>query len=88
MMYSIFGRPLTVNPLIPEPVDVVLTVACMLAVLLTIVGVVSWLRHTGQIDTAASLLWLALIIFIPVVGPLGWFCLAAVANRTGGANKT
>jgi membrane-associated phospholipid phosphatase len=63
------------NPLIPGPVDVLLSLAVFTAMAFALAALFSWVGHFRQLDFSAALGWLALILLVPVAGPLAWFWL-------------
>lgn len=61
------------NPFVPAPYDVVWPIVFVAILALTISAVVSITRRVKQLSLLASLLWLAVIVLVPVVGPALWF---------------
>jgi len=73
------------NPLIPSSWDFLLSIAILIALLLSVVALVSlWLK--GAPGRHATWKWTLIIILFPVVGALAWF-LGDGAARSGGATK-
>lgn len=69
------------NPLIPTAFDVAMSMLAVAAMLFTLCAFVSMVRDP-KATGSTFLVWL-LIVLLPVLGPLAWFCYgrAAVAAR-------
>jgi len=67
------------NPLIPAGYDIAWSVITFLVIALTILAFVSIARAAKRLTTAQGLLWAALVVLIPLLGPLAWL---AVGRRT------
>ena len=61
----------TKNPLIPPIYDVIWVVTPILMLALLVVALVSFSR-TAHRSMTELFVWLAIILFVPVFGPIGW----------------
>lgn len=68
------------NPLIPSGLDITFAIATVLVFALTVAAFISWARRAASLGGKRSLLWLAAIVLLPLVGPAGWY-LAGRATR-------
>ncbi|MEJ1154412.1 MULTISPECIES: PLDc N-terminal domain-containing protein [Microbacterium] len=63
------------NPLIPAGYDVAWSMVMLAIAVLAIVAMVSWWRATKWLSLTERLMWVLLIIFVPLFGPLAWFAI-------------
>ena len=61
-----------VNPLVPATSDLVWSGGAVVALGLAIWGLVSLSRAAGSASSLAVALWAALILLVPVLGPVAW----------------
>lgn len=66
------------NPLIPAGYDIAGSVITVLVIALTILALVSLARAAKRLTPAQGLMWAALVLLIPLLGPLAWL---AVGRR-------
>ena len=59
------------NPLIPPVYDVLWVAAPVLVLALTVVALVS-ISRTAHRSITELFVWLAIVIFVPVLGPVAW----------------
>ncbi|WP_188756446.1 PLDc N-terminal domain-containing protein [Microbacterium album] len=74
----------TSNPLLPTAYDLAWTASFGLILLLAIVALVSLIRRAPGMTTLAAGLWAAIVILVPVLGPVAWF---GVGNRARTAER-
>jgi multisubunit Na+/H+ antiporter MnhG subunit len=55
------------------------TVVAVVSLLLIVIAVVSLARRAGQLSPLIALAWAALILVVPVLGPVAWL---AIGRRT------
>ncbi|MGZ0712031.1 PLD nuclease N-terminal domain-containing protein (plasmid) [Coraliomargarita sp. W4R53] len=72
----------SINPLMPAGYDIAWSLVMLAIAVLTIVAIVSWWRSTKYLSRTERLLWVLLILFVPLFGPLAWLsigrrCVAA-----------
>jgi hypothetical protein len=60
------------NPLIPAGYDIAWSSAAVVIFVFVLVAVVSLARAARRITGTQALLWTAIILFVPLVGPLCW----------------
>ncbi|WP_431075583.1 PLD nuclease N-terminal domain-containing protein [Microbacterium phyllosphaerae] len=75
------------NPLIPAGYDIAWSSVAILTFVLLIVALVSLVRTARRLTGTQALLWTAIILFVPVVGPLCWMLIGrrAAAPPSGSA---
>ena len=61
----------TTNPLIPDVYNLIWVATPVLFLALTVVALVSFSR-TSHRSMTELFVWLAIILFVPVFGPIGW----------------
>jgi hypothetical protein len=66
------------NPLIPPVYDIVWSVVAAASVVLIVIAIVSLSRKASQLSPVLALAWAALILVVPVLGPVAWL---AVGRR-------
>ena len=66
------------NPLIPAGYDIAFSVISVLVIALMILALVSLARAARRLAPAQGLMWAALVLLIPLLGPLAWL---AVGRR-------
>ena len=71
----------TKNPLIPEIYDLVWVATPILFLALTIVALVSFSR-TAHRSMTELLVWLAIILFVPVFGPIAWLLVKSSLRKS------
>lgn len=69
------------NPLIPVASDVAWSVCVLLAATLAVVALVSLVRTATRLSAAESLGWTALVVLIPVIGPVAWLAIGRRSSR-------
>jgi len=69
------------NPLAPAGYDVAWSLITVLVIALTILALVSLARAAKRLTTARGLLWAALVLLIPLLGPLAWLTVGRLAGR-------
>ena len=74
----------SVNPLLPSAIDVVWSVLWLAALMLLVVAVVSLIRSRARLTQGQALGWVALVLLVPVAGPLAWLF---VGRRTAIAGE-
>ncbi|TXK18660.1 PLDc N-terminal domain-containing protein [Homoserinibacter sp. GY 40078] len=72
------------NPLIPGPGDVVMTVLAIAAFVVSCVAIVS-LSRTRQLPARRVLLWALVILLLPVLGAVAWLVSNDRTSRQHGA---
>ena len=77
----------TKNPLIPEIYDLVWVATPILFLALTIVALVSFSR-TAHRSMTELLVWLAIILFVPVFGPIAWLLVKSSRRKSPSAVDT
>lgn len=65
--------PLTANPLLPASSDLLWSVVVVAAIALGVAAFVGISRRARTTPLAVSLTWIAIVLLLPVVGPLAWF---------------
>lgn len=60
------------NPLIPVGYDIAWSVIAALVIALAIVALISLARSAKRLTSWQALIWAALILFVPVLGPIAW----------------
>ena len=70
----------TVNPLFPAGYDVVWSVVAVVIIGLAIVAIVSLSRGARRLTAVQALIWVLVVLFVPVLGPVA---LLAVGRRAG-----
>ncbi|WP_411698512.1 PLDc N-terminal domain-containing protein [Conyzicola sp.] len=73
----------TKNPLIPPVYDVLWVVTPVLALALTVVALVS-ISRTAHRSITELFVWIAIVIFVPVFGPIGWLLVKRSLPKTAG----
>ncbi|MEV8267405.1 PLDc N-terminal domain-containing protein [Microbacterium sp. NPDC076911] len=63
------------NPLAPASYDVIWSIVMLAIAVLTVVAMVSWWRATKWLSLTERLMWVMLIVFVPLFGPLAWFAI-------------
>lgn len=71
---------MTVNPLFPAGYDVVWSVVAVVIIGLAIVAIVSLSRVARRLTAVQALIWVLVVLFVPVLGPVAWL---AVGRRAG-----
>ncbi|MDT3317979.1 PLDc N-terminal domain-containing protein [Microbacterium sp. KSW4-11] len=69
-----------VNPLPPTAYDIVWSVVAVVIVGLAIVAIVSLSRVARRLTAVQALIWVLVVLFVPVLGPVAWL---AVGRRAG-----
>jgi uncharacterized membrane-anchored protein len=72
------------NPLIPAGYDVAWSITTVLVIALTIVALVAQARSAKRLTPWQGLLWSALIVLVPVLGPIAWL---SVGRRTAATDR-
>lgn len=72
---------MSMNPLLPAPLDAVYTGFAVLAVLATVVAAVQVVR--APVSLERRLLWLLVVLLIPILGMLAWYLEGAVRCAAG-----
>jgi hypothetical protein len=67
------------NPLIPRVYDDVWSVVAVASLVLIVIAIVSLGRKASQLSPLLALAWAALILVVPVLGPVAWL---AIGRRT------
>lgn len=67
------------NPLVPPLYDIVWSVVAIAALVLVVVGFVSLSRSASRLSPWLALVWAALIVVVPILGPVAWL---AIGRRT------
>ncbi|GAA5094712.1 hypothetical protein GCM10025760_26180 [Microbacterium yannicii] len=60
------------NPLIPAGYDIVWSLAAAIVIALAIVALVTLARSGDRLTPTQGLLWAALVLLVPVLGPIAW----------------
>jgi hypothetical protein len=61
----------TTNPLVPPMYEALWVLGPVLAVVLAIMALIS-ISRTAHRSLTELFVWIAIVIFVPVFGPLGW----------------
>ena len=69
-----------VNPLPPTAYDIVWSVVAVVIVGLAIVAILSLSRVARRLTAVQALIWVLVVLFVPVLGPVAWL---AVGRRAG-----
>ncbi len=72
---------MTVNPLFPTGYDVVWSVIAVVVLGLSIVALVSLSRAARRLTSFQALIWVLVVLFVPVLGPLAWLAVGRRAHR-------
>lgn|GEM_PF-871052 len=67
------------NPLVPQGYDIAWSVAAVSYLVLIVIAVVSLSRTAPRMSPWLALVWAALILVVPFLGPVAWL---AVGRRT------
>lgn len=65
--------PMSANPLLPASYDLLWAIAFVAVVGLGVAAFVGISRRARSTPLAVSLVWIALVLLVPVLGPLAWF---------------
>ncbi len=76
----------TKNPLIPPIYDVIWVVTPILMLALLVVALVSFSR-TAHRSMTELFVWLAIILFVPVFGPIGWLLVRSSLRKAPPADQ-
>lgn len=60
------------NPLLPTPLDGTLTIAMSVAMIVSLIAMVSVLR-ARSVSGSRAMRWLLVVLFVPFIGPAAWF---------------
>jgi hypothetical protein len=60
------------SPLIPTGYDVAWSLSLLLLIALTVAALVSLTRSANRLTVSQGLLWAALVVLLPVIGPVAW----------------
>lgn len=63
------------NPLLPAGYDIVWSVVTVIVIALTIVALVMLARSAKHLTGAQALGWTAVVLFVPVLGPVAWLAI-------------
>jgi len=67
------------NALIPPAYDISWAVVAVASLVLIVIAIVSLGRKASQLSPLLALAWAALILVVPVLGPVAWL---AIGRRT------
>jgi uncharacterized membrane protein YhaH (DUF805 family) len=70
------------NPLLPAGYDIAWSTVAVAFIALTIVALISLARSAKRLTTTQAVVWAALVLLVPVAGPIAWL---AVGRRAGAA---
>jgi hypothetical protein len=73
----------TKDPLIPPIYDVLWVVTPVLMLALTVVALVS-ISRTAHRSLTELFVWLAIVLFVPVFGPIGWLLVKRSLPKSAG----
>lgn len=77
------------NPLLPEAFDIAWSLSVLLVATLAVVALVSLVRNAKHLSALESLGWTALVVLIPLIGPVAWLAIGRRSGRgTNGALPT
>ena len=77
----------TTNPLIPEIYNVIWVATPILFLALIVVALVSFSR-TAHRSMTELFVWLAIILFVPVFGPIAWLLVKSSLRKSPPAADT
>lgn len=60
------------NPLIPAGYDIAWSLIAFVTFALTVVAIVSLMRVARLMMTTQALVWVVVVLFVPILGPLSW----------------
>jgi hypothetical protein len=61
----------TKNPLVPPVFEVLWVLAPILTIALVVIALIS-ISRTAHRSLTELFVWIAIVIFVPVFGPIGW----------------
>ena len=61
------------NPLLPDAYDVAWTVFTVLLIAFTVTALISLIRRAHRLSSMKAMVWAAVIIAAPGLGPAAWF---------------
>lgn len=64
-----------VNPLLPAGYDIAWTSLVLLVIIGAIVALVVISRNRNRMSGPELALWIAIVLFLPIVGPAVWFAI-------------
>ena len=73
----------TTNPLIPPVYELIWVVVPVVAVALLVIALVS-ISRTAHRSLTELFVWLAIVLFIPVIGPIAWLLVKRSLPKTAG----
>jgi len=73
----------TNNPLIPPVYELLWVVGPVVALALLVVALVS-ISRTAHRSLTEMFVWLAIVLFVPVVGPITWLLVKRSLPKTAG----
>jgi len=65
----------------PPLYDLVWSVTAILLIALVVIALISIARHAAQMSSTATVVWIAVAVFVAVLGPLAWFVVGRPAAR-------
>lgn len=68
------------NPLLPAGYDVAWSAVTVLVIALTLVALVTLARSAGRLTPPQGLLWAALVLLVPLLGPIAWLSIGRRAT--------
>ena len=60
------------NPLLPAGYDIAWSVITAVVIALTVVALISLVRSAKRLTDWQRVVWVALILLVPVIGPISW----------------
>lgn len=63
------------NPLLPAAYDIAWSLIAVVLVGLAVVALVSIARAAKRLTSGQALIWVLLVLFVPVAGPVAWLAI-------------
>jgi hypothetical protein len=72
----------------PPLYDFVWSITAILLIAVVVIALVSIVRQSAHLSPLASVAWAAVVVFLPVLGPIAWFVLGRPSSRGRSAAST
>lgn len=76
------------NPLIPAGYDIAWSLVAFVTFALTVVAIVSLMRIARRLTTTQAVVWVVVVVFVPLVGPLSWLFIGRRSVAEPGGSRT
>ena len=75
------------NPVIPFGANLALVIWLVLVATLTIAALVHAALRAKQMTPLLTVVWVAIIVVVPVIGPIAWFVIGRKSSSSGHAGQ-